>query len=400
MAGVGYSEAADSQAAGREAATAAMAQCGADRAHFVLLFATDKHDPMLVHEAVRAVVGPSARIVGGAAMGIITPDHLGYEGQQVGVAVISSHSVKIDVFSQGDLSEGEFAVGEALGGAIRAASFDGEPNLLLLYDIVKRRMSEGLSLNMATPLLAGMTSALGEWPRTAGGGMMGSLQWNPGFQLIDDAIAQQRAMAIVFHGGVRMDTVIMHGCRPSSGYHTITKADGNTVLELDGEATLDVIARLVGDAHTADWRDYPLFITLGINNGDKFGEYREDDYAVRLCMDVDHARKGLVFFGDDLTTGTVVQLMRRSVDSAYISERASALLRGTDGRRPFLALYIDCAGRAASFCGSEGEEAVWVQQTVGAHIPLLGWYVGCEIAKAATKMQSHNWTGVLSILSI
>ena len=143
-----------------------------------------------------------------------------------------------------------------------------------------------------------------------------------------------------------------------------------------------------------------MFITLGINNGDKFGEYREDDYAVRLCMDVDHERKGLVFFGDDLTTGTVVQLMRRSVDSSYISRRAETLLRGIDGRRPFLALYIDCAGRAASVCGSDGEEAEWVQQSIGAHLPLLGWYVGCEIARAASKMQSHNWTGVLSILSV
>jgi hypothetical protein len=400
MAGVGYSEASDSEIAGREAATEALVQSGAERADFVFLFATDKHDPMLVHDAVRAVVGPTARIVGGAAMGIITPDHLGYEGQQVGVAVISSDLVKIDVFSQGNLSEGEFAVGQALGRQIKGAAFDGEPNLLLLYDIVKRRMSEGLSLNMATPLIAGMTEALGAWPRTAGGGMMGSLQWNPGFQLIDDAVAQQQAVAIVFHGGVRMDTVVMHGCRPSSGYHTITKADGNTVLELDGEPTLDVIARLVGDANTGDWRDYPLFITLGINNGDKFGEYREDDYAVRLCMDVDHERKGLVFFGDDLTTGTVVQLMRRSVDSSYISQRAETLLRGIDGRRPFLALYIDCAGRAASVCGSDGEEAEWVQQSIGAHLPLLGWYVGCEIARAASKMQSHNWTGVLSILSV
>ena len=400
MAGVGYSELSDSEAAGREAASAAIAQSGTEQVDFVLLFATDKHDPSLVHKAVRSVVGPDAPIVGGSAMGIITADHLGYEGQQVGVAVITSDTVKIDLFSEGDLSDGELAVGRALGRKIKATTFDGEPNLLLLYDIVKRRMSEGLSLNMATPIITGMTETLGAWPRTAGGGMVGSLQGNPGFQLIDDRVEQQKAMAIVFHGGVRMDTVIMHGCRPSSGYHTITKADGNTVLELDGEPTLDVIARLVGDAHTGDWRDYPLFITLGINNGDKFGIYQEDDYAVRLCMDVDHARKGLVFFGDDLTTGTVVQLMRRSVDSSYISERAEALLRGTDGRRPFLALYIDCAGRAAAFCGSEGEEAEWVQRVVGAHVPVLGWYVGCEIAKAASKMQSHNWTGVLSILSV
>ena len=396
---MGYSELADSRLAGREAAAAALAQCGTGRADFVLLFTTDKHDPQLIHDAVRTVGGPSARIVGGGAMGIITPDRMGYDGQQVGVAVISATELKIDVFAEGGLPDNEFEVGRALGRQIEAATFDGEPNLLLMYDIVKRHMTEGLSLNMAMPLIDGTTAALGEWPRTAGCGMMGSMQWNPGFQWIDNGIRQHNAMAVVFHGGVRMDTVIMHGCRPSSGYHTITKADGNVVLELDGEPTLDVIARLLGNPDTSDWSDYPLFITLGINNGDKFGEYREEDYSVRLCMDVDHQRKGLVFFGDDLTTGTQVQLMRRSVDSTYITERAAALLRGTEGRRPFLALYIDCAGRAASLCGSDGEEASWVQESIGAHLPLLGWYVGCEIAKSGTRMQSHNWTGVLSILS-
>jgi hypothetical protein len=398
-AGVGYSENANSREAGLEAARAALAEAGAASCDLVLLFATDKHDPVVLRDAVRSVVGPTARIVGGSAMGVITRDRLGYEGQQVGVAVISSDAVQVDIFAAPGLADDEYAVGCALGAQLRSATFEGEPNLLLLYDIVKRQMSEGLSLNMATPLLAGLGDALGEWPRTAGVGMMGSLQWNPGFQWVDDRIEHHNALAVVFHGGVRMDTCIMHGCRPSSGYHTITKSDGNVVLELDGEPMRDVIARLTG-GDESDWKDYPLFVTLGINNGDKFGEYREGDYAVRLCMDVDRERGGLVFFGDDLVTGTVVQLMRRSIDFDYIGKRAEELIARLGGRQPFLALYIDCAGRAAAVAGTEREEAEEVQRVIGARMPLLGWYGGCEIAKAGPVMQSHNWTGVLSILSV
>jgi len=369
-----------------------MAQAGGDSCELVLLFATDKHDPVLVREGVRSVVGTAPRIVGGASMGMMTSAHLGYEGHQVGVAVVQSDSMRVDLFVQGGVADNEYDVGTALGAQIRAATttFVGEPNILLLYDIVNRRMTEGFSLNMARPLLAGLEASLGEWPRTAGGGLMGSMQWNPGFQWFDERIEQHNAMALVFHGGVRMDSTIIHGCKPSSGYHTITKADRNVVLELDGEPILDVVARLSGSVDASDWRDYPLFITLGINNGDRFGEYREDDYSVRLCMDVDMARRGLVFFGDDLQAGTVVQLMRRSIDYEYIRRRADALLDGLDGRRPFLALYIDCAGRASAFCGSDREEAEEVQKAIGSRVPLLGWYVGCEIAKAGPVMQSHN----------
>jgi hypothetical protein len=336
-------------------------------------------------------------------MGVMTGEHLGYEGHQVGVAVVASESMRVDLFVQGGVAGNEYDVGRALAAQIEAASaagtFVGEPNMLLLYDIVNRGMSEGFSLNMATPLLAGMVSVLGKWPRTAGGGLMGSMQWNPGFQWFDDRIEQHNVMALLFHGGVRMDATVIHGCKPSSGYHTITKADRNTVLELDGEPILDVVSRLSGSADATEFRDYPLFITLGINNGDPFGEYREDDYSVRLCMDVDTSRRGLVFFGDDLQAGTVVQLMRRSIDYEYIRRRTEALLGGLDGRRPFLAMYIDCAGRASAFCGSDREEAEEVQKAIGSTVPLLGWYVGCEIAKAGPVMQSHNWTGILCLLS-
>ena len=50
-------------------------------------------------------------------------------------------------------------------------------------------------------------------------------------------------------------------------------------------------------------------------------------------------------------------------------------------------------------CRSEREEAIEVQQALGDSIPLLGFYSGCEIARSGQVMQSHNYTGVLCILS-
>jgi hypothetical protein len=398
-AGVGYSENPNSRQAGIEAATAALGTAGIERPDVVLLYATSKADPAALLEGVRSVVGREARILGGSAVGIITNNRLGYEGHQVGVAVLASDTVKMDVFIARDIVDNEYGVGRALGEDIRRHPIEGEPNIVISYDIVRRQQSEGMSLNMATPLIAGLGEVLGSWPPTAGGGLTGDMMWNPTFQFLDDAIEQHAALALVLHGGARMSTAIMHGCKPSSGYHTITKADGNVVLEIDGRRAVDVVADLTGGVAVADWSDYPLFITLGINNGDPFGEYREDDYSVRLCMDVDRERGGLVFFGDDLVAGTQVQLMRRSINFDYIQDRTRALLDGQEGRRPFLALYIDCAGRAATYAGTEYDEAEEVQRAIGEEVPLFGWYVGCEIAKAGDRMQSHNWTGILCVLS-
>ena len=44
----------------------------------------------------------------------------------------------------------------------------------------------------------------------------------------------------------------------------------------------------------------------------------------------------------------------RSIDVEYVGRRCEELLGRLDGK-PIFALYIDCAGRAAAYCGSERE---------------------------------------------
>jgi len=395
--GVGYSEGSRSRDAGIEAARAAVEEAGTERCDLVILYSTDKHDPVELRNGVRSVVGPKARLIGGCSMGTITKDKLGYDGYQVGVAAFSSPSMAIDMFMAGKLPDNEYKVGLDLGNQIKSKEYTGIPNILLLYDSVKRPAAEGMALNLATPLIKGMSDALGTWPPAAGVGMMGSMNFNTSFQWFDDRIEQHYAMALVLSGGVRMDTVIMHGCKPSGRYHTITKVDGNVVLGIDGKPALNLIAELVGP--DVAWEAYPLFVTLGVNRGDKFGEFREEDYTNHLCMAVDKDRRALVMFEPNLAEGAEVQLMRRSIDFEYIGQRAEELYRRVGARRPFFALYIDCAGRAGAYCGMEREEAEEVQRVIGVRVPLLGMYSGVEIAKVGQEMQALDWTGVLCLLS-
>jgi hypothetical protein len=397
--GVGYSENPQSWEAGAEAARAALEQAGLSACDLAILYSTEKHDPTQLRNGVRSAIGPSARLIGGYAVGIITGDRLGYEGHQVGVAVLASDSMQIEMFIELGLPDNERAVGSALGRQIAAQDYRGTPNLLLMYDSVKRSAAEGLALNMATPFIEGLSETLVTWPPAAGVGMTGSMQWNPTAQWFDERIEQNSAMALVLAGGVQMDSVIMHGCKPSGAYLTITKADGNTILEIDGRPALEVVGEVLGAQSDQTWAEYPLFVTLGLNKGDKFGEFKEQDYANRLCMAIDKDRRALIMFEPDLVAGSEVRLMRRSIDFEYIGTRAKQLYDGLTDRKPFLAIYIDCAARAAAYCGTEGEEAEEVQRAIGSRIPLLGMYSGVEIAKVGAHMQALDWTGVLCIFS-
>jgi hypothetical protein len=398
-AGVGYSENPRSLEAGAEAAAAAMANGDIERCDLAIVYSTEKHDPIQLRNGLRSVIGPQARLIGGHAVGIITGDRLGYEGHQVGVATIESDSLQVEMFIEAGLPDREREVGLALGGRIRDRRYKGDPSLLLMYDSVKRSAAQGLELNMATPLIEGMTEALGVWPPAAGVGMTGSMQWNPTYQWFDDRIEQNTAMALALAGSVKMDTIIMHGCKPAGAYHKITKADGNVILEIDGRPALEVIAEMLGAGFERSWEEYPLFVTLGLNKGDKFGEFKEENYANRLCMAIDKSRSALVMFEPDLMAGSEIRLMRRSIDFGYIGARAAQLLDRLDGRTPFLAVYIDCAARASAYCGTDREEAEEVQRVIGSRMPLLGMYSGVEIARVGQTMQALDWTGVLCVFS-
>jgi hypothetical protein len=363
----------------------------------LLVFSTSKHDPDALLAGLREVVGPHPRIIGGYAIGIITNDQLGYDGFQVGVAAIQTDSLQFDLLLEPGLPDNEQAVGEALGRQLHEHSFAGEPNIVLLYDSMNHQ-TEPIKMNMATPLLAGLAKYFPTAPRLAGVGLCGDTPRDAVKQWFDDSIVSDSAQALVLSGDVQMDTVVMHGCQPAGTYRTVTKADGPVVLEIDHRPALEVVAELLGPESGYGVEDYRFFVTLGVNKGDKFGPFREDDYANRLCCGVDEERGGLIMFEPDLVPGTEVQLMRRSVDFSYIEERTHDLLQRIEGRRPFFALYIDCAGRASAYCGSEGEEAAEVQRALG-DIPLLGMYCGVEVARVGDDLQPLDWSGVLCIFS-
>jgi hypothetical protein len=392
--GSGYSERSNAYEAGVEAASEALSQAGG-RADLVLLYATSLHDPTLLRDGVRSVVGPTPLLIGGSSVGSITNTRLGYEGYQVGVGAINSERTHFEVFTETRLDvRGEREVGAALGRRIANATHRGEPNLLLMYDMIKKPQTQ---LNVATHLLDGIGAEIPAWPNVAGVGVFGSMQFTAATQWSGDDVLTQSAIALLISGGVRMDTIIMHGCRPASRYFTVTRSEGARVLEIEGKPALDFIAGLIPDR---GWEEYPLFVTLGVNRGDQFGDFREEDYSNHLCMGIDREHGALVMFEPSLTAGMQVQLMRRSIDYDYLSVRVNQLFERVGDRHPFFALYIDCAGRASAFCGSEREEAEEVQRALSQRdVPLLGMFSGVEIAKVGGVPRGLDWTGVLCLFT-
>ena len=391
---VGVADERDSGRAGRIAVERALEGAPAGVPHCALLFSTSRHDPAALLASVRDALGGEVPVYGGYAVGIISPQSLGYDGFQIGLALFWLHGAELEVIVGGALHEGERAVGEALVRELCTRSFRGSPSLLLLYDSVNRTGNR-LRLNVATSLLAGGFDRLPRNIPLVGAGLVGDMQLRPTHQWTGDAIETQTALLFAFSGGIEIEQVVLHGCRPASAYHRITKVDHNVVLEIDGRPALDVVAELLGPDSGRSWKDYRFFVTLGVNKGDMYGEFDPNCYANRMCMAVDAERRGLVMFEPDLREGDLVQLMLRSVDCSYIGDKIGAFLGEQPTRKPIFALYIDCAGRASAYSHIDEEEATYVQAALEGVCPLLGFYSGVEIARIAGAPQALDWTGVL-----
>ena len=394
--GVGHSDNPESNAAGLQAVKMAILKGGrSDQCDMVLLFSTARHDQAILRDAVVSAVGNSVPIYGGGAVGVITNEYFGYAGDQVAVACIWLDGVACEALIEKGLNESEEEAGIRLGRRLAELGTKQDSPVMMFYDAFD--CSKGVRMLMATWLLDGIKKGLGFFPDLTGAGMMGDYSCSPTKQWIGDSIDEHTAIALAFSGNIRIDSVIMHGCRPATQYYTVTKAAGQVILEINGKQAIQFIDELLDSAIAPE--DYPFFLIFGINHGDRWGKYDEDYYASRLCLGIDKESGGIVMFEPDMVEGTEFQLMFRSLDLDYVKPKIDKVFNELDGREPVFAVYINCAGRCAGYGGMDIEDALVIQKTVADRVPVLGLYTGVEIASMGGRPRGLDWTGVFCLFS-
>jgi len=374
---------------------------GQKRGSLILAFCTGKHDYKACFDGIRSSVG-DVPIIGGPAIGVITNDNLGYEGYQVGVAVLPN-DLNFDTVAVGGLDKSEKKVGLELGRKLSVKRNTKEKLALLFYDSIKSPPPPSPILNVSSYLIEGFEQGLGKNPPSlVGAGLIGSYTFDRGKLFCGTKVADQHAVASLLSGECSVNVTIMHGCKPMSDYHTITRIKGPVLYEINGKPALDVINNLLGNKN---WQKrLPLLlVTLGVNYGEKYSPYSEKNYVNRLIVGIIPEKKAIVLFEADFKKGTEFQFMRRSAElmeeSAEKGSKEALKYLKKNSQEPFFALYIDCAGRTAGFSGAEREEASIIQKNIGKSVPLLGFYSGVEIAPLMGKSRGLDWTAVLLLLS-
>ncbi|MBN2429482.1 MAG: FIST C-terminal domain-containing protein [Deltaproteobacteria bacterium] len=402
--GIGVGNCKDSFGLGRFVAGQAIQDGKINSPSFALAFCGVGTNGYEFFDGIRSVIGAQVPVLGGSGIGIITNHVISYDNYPAGLLLIEDHSIQARFALAEGLDKDEHQAGRLLANQF---SLKSDTKLFLFYDSVRIPPKEGAPpvMNSSKPLLQGIADIIGSGVPIIGAGTVGDFDFSPTVQFAGDSVKSRSAVALVLDGDNNADFVIMHGCSPKSGLcHTITRAEGAVIYEIDNQPIVKIINEMYG---SEEWQQqHPVKrLSLGVNHGEKFNkEFFEKDYVNRLIVGVLPDKSGIVLFEPDLGAGDEIQFMLRNPRQMITSARKnSETLIETiknSGKKPLWGFYIDCAGRTALFSETLQEEATEVQEVFNRNnIPLFGFYSGVEIAPFINKNRGLDWTGVLTVFS-
>jgi len=225
--------------------------------------------------------------------------------------------------------------------------------------------------------------------RTAAGFLVGGLASSRGeTYTIANGITQGGVSGVLFGEEVGLITRLSQGCSPIGPHRTVTNAQRNILITLDGQPALDVLKSDIGEILARDLMRIGGYIFVGLPiPGSDTG-----DYLVRNLVGID-PNEGLVAVGDLVEPGRELMFCRRDAATARQDlDRMLLALKARLSGPPRGAVYYSCLGRGANLFGPDSAELKQIRDTLG-DFPLVGFYANGEISQD----RLYGYTGVLTL---
>ena len=388
---VGYSDAADGEKAGREAATAALT--GPDPG-LVVILSQVRDDLTAVAAGVRAAVAayPGSAdtvIVGTSTSGQYTEGTYGTSSLVVAAYGGPGLEVHYRVAEVGDGSSRDAAA------AVAECATDltlPHQALLMFFDSLGKEQQD---------LIRGAYSVLGAATPLVGGSSGDDLTYSGTYQFAGGRDHVDVLSGAVVGVGLGCETPlgvgIAHGWRLSGAPMSVTRSDGGHVYELDDRPALDVYSERLGlDAELARepaaWTRAVTRHPLGLN--------RRGGEDIRVIHGADPDERSIVCLAD-VPQGGLVWLLETDEDALVAAAGASCqqALTMLEGTQPVGLLAFDCAVRKLMLgpAGVERENAAL--NVAAAAVPYAGWYTNGEVARVRGSQGLHHLTMVTLALT-
>ena len=387
-AGVGVAVHLDGFTAAGLAAHRALAAAGARTASVAIVFAGIKHDDdeyAGVLSAVRRTL-PGAAVIGCSATGVLTGAEEVENANAVAVQVLGGEPpLPTPLFLPGVRSEPRLAgnklgerVRETLGGDVEGAA------VAVLVDPAELD---------AADFVAGIADAAPGLLIT-GAGASGGEQGCRVFW--EDSAHADAGVALVLPRDLHPSLGMTQGCQALGDPLTITAAEGNLILEIEGRPAVEALDRTLSDPRNPGLRQMTPHLLAGIG---ELGSAGRSNYVVRPFAVADGDRAALAVAEPVRAGQTICFTLRDAIGArddmkAMLDEQAEA--RGAD--TPKFGFYFNCAGRGSALYGQAGLDPELIRRRFGT-LPLAGIESSFEIAPTFGRPRIHMFTGVLLLAS-
>ncbi len=217
--------------------------------------------------------------------------------------------------------------------------------------------------------------------------------------LIDDRVVDRGAVGLVLGGTASIDAVVSQGCRPVGNPMTVTRCEGNVVLELAGRPALQRLEDLLRSLSPEDQAAAGSGLQIGLARDEYADEHQQGDFLIRNLVRVDVDRGALVV-ADDVEVGQTVSFQLRDPAAASADLRRALGKWGSTTRtgRAAGALLFSCNGRGEDFFRTSDHDALAVRDELGG-AEVAGYFAAGEIGPVAGRNHLHGFSASLVVFS-
>ena len=233
-------------------------------------------------------------------------------------------------------------------------------------------LSDGIEIN-GSVLVKGFREVLPDHVGISGG-LSGDYYRFKEAPVIANVMACKNTVVVIglYGRALRVMTASRAGWEEFGAEKQVTKSDGNTLYELDGESALPLYERYLGDS----FKDVPASsIQYPISLKKKDGT----DWITRTIININREAGSLVFAGD-VPVGCTARLMKTDTELLVDSARKAAQDILKNSSYPELAILISCFGRRGAMLQDCSKEIEAINTVFGDETTLTGFYSYGEIA--------------------
>jgi hypothetical protein len=354
----------------------------------VLCYLTVNHDQPQFLAGLHDKLGPNVPVIGCSGQGVMGRGAVHEDGYAASLMALGGDGLDVGIARVDDVQVGTLAKGAAIGKQLRDAHARPPKICILHYDPLS-----GVDLDV---LLGGVASQI-EAPILGGAAAhFFNVAMTTTYQYSGLDVFSKGAVAVSLAGDFSSEMVISTGCAPVGHQMTVTRIDGNMVLELDGRSALDVWRDLTGASGSTDvMASASVAIGVPVDGAD-------GGHLIRAAFVFDERHKGMLL-GAAVPEGTTVTLYHRTVEDALSgAERMGQELRQRlSGKNLRAVLGFECGGRTRPFLGTDATNAEnrALQARVGPDAEWGGVICWGELFPVGGKPGFHNYTFPLLALA-